>query len=92
MNILALFVYLQILDGLTTILFLRMGLPETGWVASVLVRWSPLAGVLLVKAAAIAVGVLAVRLHKDRVIRLANIGYSGVVAWNLLCMIVAKTV
>lgn len=92
MGPLALFIYLQVLDFLTTMLFLRMGLHETGWVVSVLIRWSPLLGVMAAKVAAIAVGLIAVRLHKDRLMRLANLGYGGVVAWNLLCMILAKPI
>jgi hypothetical protein len=87
MGELSLFIYLQILDFLTTILFLKMGLFESSWVVGALVHWSPILGVLLAKAAAVAVGCMAVRFHKDRVVRLANVGYGGVVAWNLLCMI-----
>ncbi len=92
MGPLALFVYLQVLDFLTTILFLRMGLRETGWVTGALIHWSPLLGVTVAKSVAIVVGVIAVRLQKDRVMRLANLGYGGVVAWNLLCMILAKPI
>lgn len=84
---LSLFIYLQVLDFLTTMLFLKMGLPESSWLVGALVRWSPVLGVMLAKAVAIGVGYLAVRYHKDRVVKLANVGYSGVVAWNLLCMI-----
>lgn len=87
MGALSLFIYLQILDFLTTVLFLKMGLFESGWVVGALVHWSPILGVMLAKAVAITIGCLAVRYHKDRVVRLANVGYSGVVAWNLLCMI-----
>jgi hypothetical protein len=84
---LSLFIYLQILDFLTTMLFLKMGLFESSWVVGALVHWSPILGVMLAKAVAIAIGCLAIRYHKDRVVKLANVGYSGVVAWNLLCMI-----
>ncbi len=92
MGPLALFVYLQILDFLTSVLFLKMGLRETGLVARFLVGWNPVLGVMMVKLAAILVGVIAVRLQKGRVRRLANVGYGGVVAWNLLCMILWKPV
>jgi hypothetical protein len=90
MGPLALFVYLQVLDFLTTILFLKMGLRETGLIARLLVHWNPLVGVMLVKVAAVLVAVIAVRYNKARVMRLANVGYCGVVTWNLVCMIMAR--
>ena len=92
MGLLSLFIYLQLLDLLTTVLFLKMGLVEGNWLAATLIRWSPLFGILAAKAATIVVGIIAVWLHKDRLMRLANFGYSGVVAWNLVVMILAKPV
>ncbi len=90
MSLLSVFIYLQILDLLTTILFLKMGLPEANWLVALLVRWSPWLGVMLAKLGTIIVALVAVHYHKARVIRLANVGYGGVVVWNLLCMILAK--
>ena len=92
MSALSLFIYLQLLDLLTTLLFLKMGLFEASWVVAALIRWSPVVGVLLAKLGTVLIGIMAVRMHKDRLMRWANLGYSGVVAWNLLCMVVAKTV
>lgn len=91
MSTLSLFIYLQLLDLLTTLLFLKMGLFEASWVVAALIRWSPLVGVLLAKLGTVLIAILAVRMHKDRLMRWANLGYSGVVAWNLLCMVVVKT-
>ena len=85
------FIYLQVLDLLTTILFLKLGLMEASWVVAALIRWSPLVGVLLAKLGTITLAIIAVRFNKDRVMRLANFGYSGVIVWNLVCMIFAKT-
>ena len=90
MSVLWLFIYLQLLDLLTTVLFLKLGLFEASWLVGALIRWSPILGVLAAKVGTIILGIIAVRLHKDRIMRLANVGYGGVVAWNLLCMIVAK--
>jgi|GEM_PF-789310 hypothetical protein len=90
MGALSLFIYLQILDFLTTILFLKMGLFEASWVVAALIRWSPILGVLAAKLGTVTLGFIAVRYHKDRVMRLANLGYCGVIAWNLICMILAK--
>jgi hypothetical protein len=88
---LSLFIYLQVLDFLTTILFLKLGLAEASWVVAALIRWSPVAGVLLAKVGTVILAFIAVRYHKDRVMRLANAGYCGVVVWNLICMIAAQT-
>ena len=85
------FVYLQLLDLLTTILFLKMGLFEASWVVAALIRWSPLVGVLLAKLGTVILAIIAVHYHKERVMKLANMGYGGVVVWNLVCMILAKT-
>lgn len=90
MNLLSIFIYLQILDFLTTILFLKMGLGEANWLVVLLARWSPWLGVMLAKLGTIILALVAVRYHKVRVMRLANLGYGGVVVWNLVCMIFAK--
>jgi len=90
MTLLTFFIYLQILDFLTTILFLKMGLSEANWLVVVLARWSPWLGVMLAKVGTIVLALVAVHYHKIRVMRLANLGYGGVVVWNLVCMILAK--
>ena len=92
MSLLSVFVYLQILDFLTTILFLKMGLVEGNWLVGLLVRWSPWLGVMLAKLGTIILALIAVHYHKIRVMRMANLGYGGVVIWNLVCMILAKPV
>jgi len=91
MSLLSIFVYLQVLDFLTTILFLKLGLPEGNWLVAHLVHWSPLLGVLVAKLATIIVALIAMHYHKIRVMRLANFGYGGVVVWNLVIMILSKT-
>ena len=91
MSVLTFFIYLQLLDLLTTLLFLKLGLGEASWVVAVLIRWSPFFGILAAKLGTTALAFVAVRLHKDRLMRWANLGYSGVVVWNLVCMIAAKT-
>ena len=90
MTLLSIFIYLQVLDFLTTILFLKLGLWEANWVVATMIRWSPLAGILLAKLGTIVLAFVAVHYQKIRVMRLANVGYGGVVVWNLVCMILAK--
>jgi hypothetical protein len=88
---LTVFLYLQVLDFLTTILFLKLGLQEGNWMVGWLVRWSPVLGVLAAKLGTVLLALIAIHYHRHRVIRLANLGYGGVVVWNLLCMILAQT-
>ena len=90
MGVLTLFIYLQVLHFLTTLLFLKLGMFEASWLVAVLIRWSPILGVALAKAGTITLALLAVRLHKDRLMHWVNTGYGGVIVWNLFCMIVAE--
>ena len=92
MGVLSVFIYLQVLDFLTTILFLKLGLAEASWVVAALIRWSPFFGVLAAKLGTITLALIAIRLNKEQLMRWANVGYGGVVAWNLVCMIAAKTI
>ncbi len=86
-----LFIYLQVLDFLTTILFLKMGLGEASWVVAALIRWSPMLGIVAAKLGTISLALVALRYQKHRLMHLVNLGYGGVVMWNLVCMILAKT-
>jgi hypothetical protein len=90
MGALSLFLYLQLLDFLTTILFLKLGLGEASWLVAALIRWSPMLGVMAAKIGTSILAVIAVRHNKHRLMRLVNLGYGGVVVWNLVCMILAK--
>jgi hypothetical protein len=90
MGPLAFFVYLQLLDFLTTLLFLRLGLREAGWVTGALMRHGPLLGLVGAKLAAVLIAVTAVHYQKGRALRWANLGYCGVVVWNLVAMIAAR--
>ena len=92
MGPLAFFVYLQLLDFLTTVLFLRLGLREAGWVTGALMQHGALVGLLGAKFAAIVIAGAAVYYQKGRALRWANLGYCGVVVWNLVAMIAARTV
>lgn len=86
---LALYTYLQLLDLLTTLAFLLGGVEE----GNPLVRWAmhtaphPLAGLIVVKAAAMAIGGYCWFSGRTRVLRRANVFFSLLVAWNLVCLI-----
>jgi hypothetical protein len=87
---LLLFSYLQVLDVMSTVAFLMLGVHE----ANPLVRFafsigaSPIAGLLLVKLAAILIGVYCGVMGRERVLMRANLLFALLVAWNLLAVIV----
>lgn len=82
------YMILQILDALTTMLFLAHGVAE----ANPLVRWSiaathgNLAGLLAVKCAACGFGVMAAYTGRTRAITKMNRFFTVVVGWNLLAL------
>jgi len=98
-NYLLQFVYLQVLDLLTTLAFLLNGIRE----GNPLVRWAlnaaptPLGGLVGVKVLAILLGLCCWRLGKERLLVRINFLFAVLVAWNLVALIAgsllaAKTV
>jgi uncharacterized protein DUF5658 len=82
------FIYLQLLDFLTTLVGFKMGAAE----ASPFVRWlmhlGPIAGVALSKGIALAVAGACVWTNKLYLIRWISYWYAGLVIWNI-CIILA---
>ncbi len=80
------FVYLQFLDFLTTLLGLRLGLSEASPLIRHLMQFGPIGAVLISKICAMGIAGLCVALNRHSVIRRINYWYAGLVVWNL-CMI-----
>lgn len=84
MPYLEVFVYLQVLDFITTMVGFRLG----GYEISPFTRWltelGPAAGVGLAKIGAFLLAGVCLWLHKERVIRWANYFFAGLVLWNML--------
>jgi hypothetical protein len=80
---LQLFLYLQVLDLVTTLVGFRLGASEL----SPFVRWlteiGPATGVLLSKVVAVGLAAFCVITARYRTIRLINYWYAGLVLWNL---------
>ncbi|MEZ5364788.1 MAG: DUF5658 family protein [Bryobacterales bacterium] len=91
MKLLTDFVYLQLLDILTTLAFLMQGVAE----GNPLVRWvlsagqNPIISLIVVKGLAVALAVFCVARSRHRVLRFANIFFAVLVAYNLVCIILA---
>lgn len=77
------FVYLQVLDVLTTLLGFRLGLSEASPFIQFLLRMGPVAGLLGSKAVALSLGGVCIWRDRLRVIRWINYWYAALVIWNL---------
>ena len=92
MGLLAQFVYLQILDVLTTIAFLLQGVAEFNPV----VRWAmrtgpdPVSGLVLLKLAAVVLGIYCALSARQRLLRNVNVFFAVLVAYNLVALILAS--
>jgi Domain of unknown function (DUF5658) len=80
------FIYLQLLDFVTTILGIRLGASEASPFIRLLSHFGPSLGVALSKLAALALGAVCVWLKKDRILNWITYWYAALVVWNL-CVI-----
>ena len=85
------FLYLQLLDFLTTMLGLRLGLGEASPFIRMLTRMGPAFGVAFSKLVAVGLAAAAIWLNRPRVILFINYWFAALVAWNLLLMVYAVT-
>lgn len=86
-----LFIGLQFLDGATTMWFLRHGVAEGNPLirAAFGLTASPAAGIAITKIAAVALGALAWRSGRQRLLWAVNVVFAGCVLWNLAARAVA---
>lgn len=84
--------YLQMLDFLTTIAFLIQGVREANPLVkfAMLYAPNPLSGLLVVKIAAIGLGIYCWKVRKERLLTRMNILFAVVVAWNLGALIIGS--
>ena len=92
-NLILQYSYLQVLDLLTTVAFLINGVKEANPLVKVMmhVTSSPMAGLLLVKLLAIALGVYCWRIQKYRLLLRINILFALLVAWNMVALIAVSS-
>jgi len=83
-----LFLYLQVLDLLTTLVGLRLGLQEVSPFVRHLMRLDPTVGLLASKVLAVVLGGYCLWTQRRRLIGWINYWYAALVAWNL-CIILA---
>ncbi len=92
MNVLAQFIYLQLLDVLTTIAFMLQGVGE----GNPIVRWAmrvtenPIGGLFMLKAVGVALAMLCIYRSRERLLRRVNVLFAVVVVYNLVALILAN--
>jgi len=84
------FLYLQVLDFLTTLVGLRMGLHEGSPFIRALMEWGPEIGLFLSKAIAVMLGGICIWQNRRQLLRWINYWYAGLVVWNLCLISIAQ--
>ena len=84
---LTVFVVLQTLDVLTTLIGLQVGAQEASLFVGRLMSIGPVAGLLLSKIMGVALVALALKFKRTRVIVFLNYWFAAVVSWNLLTIL-----
>jgi hypothetical protein len=86
---LALFAYLQLLDLLTTVVFILHGVKEANPLVNFALTTAPtpLVGLLLVKVAALALGGVCCLRGRQKLLLRMNVFFAALISWNLVAMI-----
>ncbi len=80
---LTVFVALQVLDILTTLIGLQMGAREGSFFVARLMQMGPVAALLLSKLFAVFLAAAALKLRRPRILVFLNYWFAAVVTWNL---------
>lgn len=87
--LLQLFVFLQVLDFATTLVGFRVGAGEASPFIRTLLHFGPAVGVALSKVVALGLAGICIWMKKDRILRLINCWYAGLVVWNVGVILIA---
>ena len=84
------FVYLQLLDFLTTLVGFRLGAGEASpFIAKLILAVGPVMGVAASKGIALAIAALCIGIGRSRLVLWANYWYAALVVWNLYILLIA---
>ncbi len=84
-----LFLYLQILDFLTTLVGFKLGVPEASPFVRSLMHYGPGFAVAASKIMALSLVGLCVALHRSHLLRWINYWYAALIIWNLCSILIA---
>ena len=88
---LEIFLYLQILDVMSTLIGFSLGGTEASPFIRLLIRWGPVTGLIASKVVAIGFILMCVFLNRLGLIRLVNYWYAALVIWNLYVVLKVLT-
>jgi hypothetical protein len=83
------FVFLQLLDGLTTVSVLEHGGYEANPIVNKMMGLGPVHGLVLAKLLVVVVAAAILYRRRERVLFIANYVYAGIVCWNMIALIFA---
>ena len=81
------FIYLQLLDLLTTLVGFKLGAAEASPFIRALMHTGPIAGVALSKVLALGIGGICVYSNRPHLVKWITYWYGGLVVWNLMVML-----
>ncbi len=86
------YVYLQMLDFLTTIAFLATGVKEANPMVKMFMQMgsTPISGLLMIKLLAVGLGIFCWRMGRHRLLSRVNMLFALLVVWNLVALIVGR--
>src|SRR5580692_4124079 len=88
MPVIQIFVYLQLLDFLTTLVGFKLGASEASpFIVKLIHATSPALGVAASKVVGLGIGALCVVLNRARLVGWINYWYAGVIVWNLCILL-----
>lgn len=91
MAITHIFIYLQLLDLLTTLVGFKLGAREASPFIRVLMHAGPAAGVLTSKILSLGLGALCLYYKKNHLIRWISYWYGGLIVWNLMVLLASPS-
>ena len=87
MSITQIFIYLQLLDLLTTLVGFRLGAKEASPFIRMLMHAGPAVGVMASKALSLGLGALCLHYKKEHLVRWISYWYGGLIVWNLMVLL-----
>lgn len=84
------FIFLQLLDILTTLLGLQLGAQESSMFLGRLMRAGPVAALLIAKIIAVLLVAVAMKFRRPRVVVFLNYWFAVVVSWNLGVLLLSQ--
>ena len=82
-HLIEVFLYLQVLDILTTLIGFSLGNGEASPFVRLMVHWGPFTGLVLSKIVAASLALACLLLRRRKLILWINYWYAAVIVWNL---------